>query len=287
VTNPDPRVQADTALGQLGAAVHEAVDAAPRAARSEARSEVRRWLPLLVLINLLATVALVLVAVDQSGAISELEAAAVQAKPAGDRANEELQARGQQPVPIPEPGTGADLDVIIQTATARVLASLPDTRPTDGQVGAAVARYLADHPAGPTLAQVSRALADYLAANPPPAPSPGPAGPSGAPGAPCDPTVIPECRGPQGDQGPRGEDAPPPTAEEIQAAVADYIRANPDALCPLGGRFALARVQLAGGGSADAWTCVVTEYPAPTTTTEPTTTTTTTGGPLPVPLGGG
>ncbi|HEY1178872.1 MAG TPA: hypothetical protein VGF17_22185, partial [Phytomonospora sp.] len=62
-----------------------------------------------------------------------------------------------------------------------------------------------------------------------------------------------------------------PTQQEIQAAFASYIRDNPDALCPRGGNFAQLRVQLAGGGTADTWTCVV-QVQQPTTTTAPTST---------------
>lgn len=281
MTEQDPHTRAETVLTDLGEAVHQAVDAAPAAARRE----MRRWWPRVLAANVVLTVSLLVGALaladmvtEQGNDITALQAAAEQAKPTGDAANAKLEQRGQPPVPIPEPGTGADIEVIVNTATARVLASIPDPRPSAADLGEAVARYLADNPPGPTPGQISAALAGYLVTNPPP---------SGAAGAPCDPIARPECRGPQGDPGPPGEAGRPPTAEEIQAAVGDYIRTNPDVLCPLGGSFAAVRVALATGGSADTWTCVVTEYPPPaiTTTTAPPSTTTITSGLLPVPLG--
>lgn len=263
MTDPDDtRQRTSGALRNLGEAVHDVADEAPAAARREMR---RVW-PWLVAGNAAVTLVLVLLllALDtrvgtQGREIDALTAAAEQAKPHGDAANKELVERGQAPVPIPEPGQGADTEVIVATATARVLASIPDLRPTAAQLGAAVAQHMATNPLpGIGPAEVSATLAGYLATNPPP---PGPTGPRGEPGADCDPVEVPQC------QGPPGRDAPPPTAEQIRAEIAAYIQANPDALCPTGGQLRQVRLQLAGGGAVDAWTCVVTEYPPPTTTT--------------------
>ncbi|UUV34372.1 hypothetical protein NQK81_13255 [Amycolatopsis roodepoortensis] len=192
-------------------------------------------------------------------AVSVLRTQATEAKAAGDRANAELAARGQPPVPIPQPGQAPDTDVIVAGAAARVLASLPDVRPTAAELGAAVAQFFAANPIsapGPTPLQISTALAGYLATSPPP---PGPPGEPGQPGQPGKP----------GEPGPRGEPGPPPTAEQIRAEFAAYLRDNPNALCPKGGVFAQLSITTDDGGTADVYTCVVETYPNTTTTTTP------------------
>lgn len=201
-------------------------------------------------------------------AVSVLRTQANEAKTAGDRANAELAARGQATVAIPQPGQAPDTDVIVGAATARVLASLPDARPTAAALGAAVANFFAANPLsppGPTPLQISTALAGYLATSPPPA---GPQGETGVPGQPGQPGE----KGDQGDQGDRGPDGHTPTAQEIQTEFAAYLRDHPDALCPRGGTFAQLSIATEDGGTADVYTCVVETYPntpAPTTTTNP------------------
>lgn len=193
-------------------------------------------------------------------AISVVRDQAVQAKASGDKANAELEARGQAAVPIPQPGQASDIDVIVSAATARVLASLPSLHPTAAELGQAVARWFAANPVnppGPTPLQVSSALAGYLVTNPPPS---GPRGETGVPGEPGQP-------GQPGEKGEKGDQGDPPTTEEIQAAFVQYVQEHPDVLCPRGGSFAQLRLQLADGGSADSWQCVVATYPPPTTTT--------------------
>ncbi|WP_372672964.1 hypothetical protein [Amycolatopsis kentuckyensis] len=195
---------------------------------------------------------------SQDAAISYLRSQADAAKTAGDRANAELSRRGQAQVPIPNPGQASDTDVIVSAATARVLASLPSVRPTAAELGAGIARYVADNPItvpGPTPMQISASLAGYLATNPPPA---GPTGAAGRDGQ----------QGPKGDKGDRGEQGPAPTTEQIQDAFASYLREHPEALCPKGGTFAQVRVVLANGGTADTYTCVVaTNPPSPASST--------------------
>jgi hypothetical protein len=193
-----------------------------------------------------------------AAAVTALRDTANQAKEAGDKANIELAKRGQATVPIPQPGQATDIEVIVSAATARVLASLPDMRPTAAELGEAVARYFAANPIntpGPSLLQISAALAGYFATNPPPS---GPAGPTGEQGRP-------------GERGEKGEQGPPPTAEQIQDAFVSYLRDHPDALCPRGGAFGQLRVQtLDGDGNptaADIYTCIVATYPPPSTTT--------------------
>lgn len=256
----------------------ELVDDAVAEVRAEARDEAtaaarhefwhfywpRRVVPVVAVLTLLFSVgASWLLSSRQDAtdaAISILRDQANQAKEAGDKANEQLAARGQAIVPIPQPGQAPDTEVIVSAATARVLASLPSLQPTAAELGGAVAQYLAANPvtpAGPSPSEIAATLAGYLATNPPPS---GPRGESGAPGQP----------GEGGPQGPKGDKGDPPTAEEIQAALAQYVRDNPDVLCPRGGSFAQLRVQLVDGGSADTYACVVaTNPPAPPTSDSP------------------
>jgi hypothetical protein len=191
--------------------------------------------------------------------LSALRLQAEQAKPSGDKANQELADRGQPQVPIPTPGTAPDSDVIVSAAAARVLASLP-VYVTKADLGQGIAEYLAANPvapAGPTPSQLASAIAGYFATSPAPSGPSGATGQNGEPGQPGQPGQV----------GPKGDKGDPPTVEEIQAAFVQYVQDHPDALCPRGGSFAQLRVQLADGGSADTWQCVVATYPASTTDT--------------------
>jgi hypothetical protein len=261
--------RADGAVETARAGVRALAERAPEEARRAAQDEVRRWWPRII-ISVAVVVALIVIGggyaiVDlyvrsgaTSAALSTLQQAQ-QAKTSGDKANSELAQRGQPQVPIPTPGTAPDTDVIVASAAARVLASLPDRTPSAAALGQAVARYVAANPvapAQPTPGQISSAVAGYFAANPPPSGPPGPSGGPGQNGA----------NGADGQPGANGAPGRPPTAEEIEAAVGAYFRDHPEALCPNGGSIAQLRVQLADGGSADTWTCVVATYPAPTTT---------------------
>jgi hypothetical protein len=136
---------------------------------------------------------------------------------AAAQANETLKSRGQAPVPIPPPDPNDPTDTLVSAAAARVLAQLPEIRPSAAQLGAAVADYLIANPPGPTAGQISGALAGYLATNPPPS---GPRGPEGRPGSDGQP-------GADGTPGTPGQDAPPITSEQIQQAFVDYVKANP------------------------------------------------------------
>lgn len=134
--------------------------------------------------------------------VSEVRQLAEDAQAQGQAANKTLADRGQATVPIPQPGNSTDSDVLVAAATARVLASLPDTRPTASQLGEAIARYVAGNPSavGPSPQQIAASLAGYLATNPP------------APGK----------DGKDGKNGSDGQPGRPPTAEEIAAAVQAY-----------------------------------------------------------------
>ncbi|MEU0469927.1 hypothetical protein ABZ215_38520 [Amycolatopsis sp. NPDC006131] len=267
----EPTERAHEALGQVRDAVQEAVVQAEQAPEV-ARREVIRWWPRIVaamaLVAVLVAVPTALVVANLNSRIGANEAAvtalrqqAEQAKPAGDQANRELTQRGQPPVPIPEPGTAPDTDVIVAAATARVLASLPNPRPTAAELGQAVAKYLAANPiqpGQPSPTQLAAAIAGYLATSPPPSGPAGPTGPSGRPG-------VDGKDGKDGRDGVDGQPGPPPTQEEIKAAFDAYLRDNPNAVCPLGGSLAQVTVLLANGGSADVWSCVVATYGPPTT----------------------
>ncbi len=252
--------------------VHRAVNAAPERARLAAKAEGRRSYRRSVIaaagIALMVSVCFSAAAVVISGRtratvdeqaiqVSTLRQIAEDARTKGDAANAELQHRGQTPVPIPPPGSENDSEVLVASAAARVLASLPDLRPTAAQLGAAVAAFFAANPVvpvGPTPQQISESLAGYLAVNPPPPGVSGAPGETGQPGA-------------KGDKGDKGD---PPTAEEIRAALQQFIRRNPNILCPRGGDFAQLRLQLADGRTADTWQCVVTVSPSsPPVTTNP------------------
>lgn len=245
----------------------ETVAMAEQAAEASAARSTRRWLPFImaavVLVSLLMSSA-VAIAVAQlyarqaqvAAAVSETRQLAENAKAAGDAANAELVRRGQAPVPIPRPGQAQDSEVLVAAAAARVLQSLPNVTPTATDLAAAVGAYVASNPGrvGPSPQQVIDAIAAYFAQSPPPSGPPGPTGVQGEPGVP-------------GTQGERGERGPPPTAEEIRAALSEYLRDNPDVLCPRGGSFSQLTVRLADGDTADTWTCVV--QVTPSTTTQP------------------
>lgn len=270
MSDEDPRTRGQHAIDNLGDALHEVAETAPETAKAAARREIRAWWPKIVGAN--AAVTLVIVALlswlafqvlGQGVQIDNLQAAAEQAKPVGDAANRELEERGQEPVSIPEPGEGQDLDVIVAAATASVLASIPDPSPTAAELGEAIARHMATNPPpGPSAAQLSATLAGYLATNPIP---------PGVPGADCDPTVRPECRGPEGEQGDQGEpgrdgvDGRTPTEAEIQMAFVAFIDANPDflpaALCQGRGSFGEAEVRAADGGTVTGYLCITSSTP--------------------------
>jgi hypothetical protein len=248
--------RADDAVEMARAGVHALAERAPEEARQVAADEVRRWWPRIIISNavVVALVVLVfgyfLVRVNATDTVVSTLQQAQQAKTAGDKANGELASRGQPQVPIPTPGTAPDTDVIVASAAARVLASLP-VSPTRTEISAQIAREIAGQPVpAPPISAIAAVIAGYFETNPVPA------GPQGERGE----------TGQKGDKGDPGEPGHTPTAEEIQADLAQYLADHPEALCPRGGSIAQLRVQLSDGGTADTWTCVVATYPAPTTT---------------------
>lgn len=163
------------------------------------------------------------------------------------KANEELQRRGQPPVPLP---SNQQLDqALVAAASAQVLAALPahTRQPTADEVGRAVGVYLASNPPGPTAQQVASAVAAYLREAPP---SPGSPGAEGQPG-PSGPA------GPPGEKGAQGEPGPAPTEEQIVAAFEKAATENPSLLCGGKGSMTLVRgIARLSGGPVDAWLCV-------------------------------
>lgn len=124
---------------------------------------------------------------------------------------DQVRGLGATPVVTPQPGaTGAT------GATGK-----RGVGPTQAQVAAAVSEYLRAHPPprgrAPTMAELLTAVTGYLQEHPPAA------GPSGAAGQ----------DGTNGRDGVDGKDGPPPTAEQIRAAVEEYLAAHPLA-CPNG-----------------------------------------------------
>jgi hypothetical protein len=256
--------RADGAVETARAGVHALAERAPEEARRAAQDEVRRWWPRII-ISVAVVVVLIMIgggwaiidlyfrSAATSAAVTTLQQAK-DAKVGGDKANGELAQRGQPQVSIPTPGTAPDTDVIVASAAARVMASLPSS-PTRAEISAQIAREVAAQPVPvPPVSAIAAVIAGYLQSNPVPSGERGERGDAGA-------------KGEKGDKGDRGEDGHTPTTEEIQADFAQYLADHPEALCPNGGSIAQLRVQLADGGSADTWTCVVATYPAPTTTT--------------------
>ncbi|MFJ5984295.1 hypothetical protein [Lentzea sp. NPDC092896] len=249
------------------AVAEQTVAAAEHTAQISVAHSQRTWLPFTLaaamLVSVLISAAVAVAVVDLYGKqtkvatdVGEVRQLAERAKEAGDTANAELERRGQQPVPIPQPGQAQDSDVLVAAATARVLAALPDTRPTSTAIATEVARYVTQNQSlfTPSPQQIMQTVAAYLEETPPPS------GPPGTPGT----------DGAKGEKGDRGDKGDPPTQQEIQAAWVALLRDQPDVLCPRGGAFAQLRIALADGGTADTWTCVVqVQQPTTTTTTPP------------------
>lgn len=153
----------------------------------------------------------------------------------------------------------------------------PGPGPTEAQISSAVAAYLIAHPppAGraPTAAEVAAAVTSYLTANPP------------APGRPPTAAEIasavqtyydanppadgePGQRGEPGDRGEKGEVGPPPTPEEIRAAVDAYLAEHPippGPSCPAGST----QLPVTYGDGTAGVGCVLDEQPPPAPDPEP------------------
>lgn len=129
----------------------------------------------------------------------------------GQALADQVRGLGATPVVTPQPGA----------VGARGPAGSAGQPVTQAQVAAAVSAYLRAHPPPrgrpPTMAELLTAVTGYLQEHPPAA------GPSGAAGQ----------DGTNGRDGVDGKDGPPPTAEQIRAAVEEYLAAHP-LNCPSG-----------------------------------------------------
>lgn len=111
--------------------------------------------------------------------------------------------------------------------------------PTTAEISAAVFMYLREHPpsAGraPTSGEISAAVTAYLKDHPP---ARGPSGATGSPGPRGEPgetvTGPPGPAGKDGQDGkdstvpgPKGDQGPPPTAAQVEAAVEAWLREHP------------------------------------------------------------
>lgn len=255
-----------TVAGQDERVTAAAQETATRAVDERAR---RYWLPRIALSSAVSALLAVVVALVVLGpAISDLRADAglrdqsidelrdlvESSARAGQDANTELASRGLPTVPIANPGTAPDAEVIVDAATAQVLASLPEGQavaPSADDLAEAVAGFFADNPPasplGPTPAQVSTAVAAFLTDNPTPTGADGADGADGVNGR-------DGADGAPGDPGPPG---PPPTAAEIQAALAAFLADNPNVLCPSGGTYVFVEGAVTLDGPTDFWACVV------------------------------
>jgi hypothetical protein len=184
------------------------------------------------------------------------ERLAQQAYDAAQAANGQLTARGQASVPVPPPTADDPTGTIVAASAARVLAALPPA-PTAQQVAQQLAADQALNPPAPAPAAVISIVADYLAAHP------APAGPSGEPGQPGTNGTNGQ-NGKDGDTGPvgpEGKQGPPPTAEQIQAAMCPASTGN------LG---TASRLQAEDGTTYTIYGCIVEAIP-PTSSETPTT----------------
>lgn len=166
--------------------------------------------------------------------------------PDADELLDDLDYAGPQG-PQGEPGPGPS-DAQVYAAVAAYLVDNPVTAegPSSAEIATAVANYLSEYPPGPTPAQVAAAVAEYLTANPPAAGAAGANGTDGADGA----AGVDGAPGPPGPEGPQGETGPPPSAEDVAAAVQEWMDANPFPDCE--------------GGTWEPYTVVTTAGPIDT-----------------------
>ncbi|UJW32382.1 hypothetical protein L3Q67_00930 [Saccharothrix sp. AJ9571] len=246
------------------------VSKVPATARAEARAEVGRLWRVMTVVNLAVVVAAAVagawygqeVAADNAATraeVSALRSAAEQVKPSGDQANRELTDQGRAPVPIPEPGTAPDADVITASVTARVLASIPAPEISPARLGQAIAEQMAASPPVVSSGALAASVAGYLQLNPPPPGKDGQPGADGQPGTDGAPGQSPPCMA-EPDQC-KGEKGDPPTAAEIEAAFAEFVTANPellrDTLCAGLGTWQEVSLRSADGGTTSGFLCVV------------------------------
>lgn len=177
-------------------------------------------------------------ALEEASAAQEAQEADRQAQKANEelasrayeqaqQANRRLQARGESPVPVPNPDVADPADVLAASAIPIVLSRLKDLGAASPErIGQAVADYIAANPQGPTADTLSALLAEYLRDNPPPA---GADGAEGAEGQPGQPGLTPPCALEPAQC--RGADGKTPTAEDIKAEVDKVCAGYPGGTC--------------------------------------------------------
>lgn len=258
--------------------IGEAVAEQTEQAKENARIEVRRERPKVMLLSAVVSAVLSMAAASgfvylygqqaaTNAAVSSLRQQAEESRQQGEQANTELTQQGRVPVEIPEPGTAPDTEVITSAVTARVLASIPEPEISSQRLGAAIAQQLATSPPVVSSTAIAAQVAGYLKLNPPAAGPQGEPGesppcldtPSQCEGAPGSPGAAgPE--GPAGPQGPQGEPGEPPTQEQVEAAFAVFVQANPEllrgTLCAGIGTWQEVTLRTANGGTASGFLCV-------------------------------
>jgi hypothetical protein len=159
-------------------------------------------------------------------------------------------ARALHAVPL---AGGVTVDACRQASAVQASPIVQAVGPSESDIAAAVAAYLAAHPPAsgqPSLADVTTAVGDYLAAHPP----------AGLP-----PTAeqvyaaVSQYLAAHPATGPQGPPGPGVTQAQIAAAVADYMAAHPVPACPAGehlGRVTYADAQVGSG-------CVADDQPGP------------------------
>lgn len=202
-------------LQELRDSIAQTAEAAPEAARQEVRREGRAYfrgaVVASVITSVLVGIPLALLAERFSAyqIVDEARAAQFQASAAdirrlaqgahdlGAQANAELARQGLATVPLPEPGSVPDSQVLAAAATAQIAAKIASESivvPTPAQIRSEIAAQLAKlppPPLGPAPAQLDVAVQAYVTAN------------------------LEKLRGPQGERGDPGE-SPPCLAEPSQ-----------------------------------------------------------------------
>ena len=134
--------------------------------------------------------------------------------------------------------------------------------PSQAEIAAAVSRYLQQHPPAtgrpPSMAEVLTAVTGYLREHPPPAGTPGQTGQPGQKGDKGDRGDDGKPGrdgkdGAPGQDGAAGKDGPPPSDEQIRAAVQAYLDTHP-LNCPAGSTLARLTV-VTTDGPRDIVTC--------------------------------
>lgn len=236
-------------LNQLQVSLAAAAESGPAAARQEVHRHsatyLRATVVIAVIVSLLVAVPILALGrqIAANSAADEVRAAEFRTAAAsvqrlaqgayllGTQANDELRSLGLRVVPIPRPGTAPDSEVLAASSAAQVAAGIAQDDiavPTAEQVRAEVAAQVAalpPPPAGPAPDVVTEQVTTYITAN-----AEALRGPRGEPGLPGEsPPCLAEpaqCRGVDGQAGPRGEPPVGWTVTEADGSVTTCERAT-------------------------------------------------------------